>query len=416
MSVCWPLAALSQPVVSVVTPMPSSPVLPGQTVTMGVATSGLSDSYQWKLNGATIPGATGSSFTLVAAGAADRGAYEVIVTGAGGATAIAMGTMSVASSDAHLINLSGRAMVGPGSDVMIAGFVSRGDASSTNKNVLVRGMGPALSGMGGMQPGGVLSNPVLTVFDGQAKAMASNMGWMNAPSVAAGSGVSQVPATMRSASMAMMNAVGAFAPAAGSTDSAIMMNAPYGAYTAVMAPVGNASGVALFECYDADDAVGDGTNTTRFANISIRANVGTGTSSVIVGFVISPGPSQAPGTVLLRAMGPALAGMGLSNALAKPTMTLFDANMKPIATSAGWENAPIMATGTGASSLRAGIVPASLAMMGRMGAFPPAAGSADSALIATLPPGAYTVVVSGLPDIGGRPMTGIVLCEIYDVQ
>lgn len=416
MSVFVPLAALSQPVVSVVTPMPVSPVLPGQTVTMGVASAGSTVSYQWKLNGMNIPGATGSSYTLMAAGAADHGVYQVIVSGGGGATSVDMGSMAVASSDARLVNLSGRAMVGAGADAMIAGFVSRGEDGSTNKNVLMRGMGPALSGMGGMQQSGVLSNPIMTIFDGQSKAMASNMGWMNAPSRFTGTGSSTVVATMRSATSAMMNAVGAFAPMAGSSDAAIMMNAPFGAYTAVMTPNGSTNGVALFECYDADDAVGDRTNTARFANISIRANVGTGTSSLIVGFVIAAGPSQAPATVLIRAMGPALANMNVSSALPNPTMTLFDPNMNPIATNVGWENVPTIATGVGASRMRAGIVAASAAMMSRVGAFPPAAGSADCALVATLPAGAYTVVVAGLPDNAGRPMTGIALCEVYELR
>jgi hypothetical protein len=184
----------------------------------------------------------------------------------------------------------------------------------------------------------------------------------------------------------------------------------------MLTPTGNGIGVGLFECYDADGAVGDGTNASRLANISVRANAGTGTNSLIVGFVIAAGTSQAPATVLVRAMGPALAAMNVSGVLARPTMTVFDARMRPIATNVGWENAPILAIDTGASPVRAGIVPAFAATMSGVGAFPPSPGSADCALVATLPAGAYTVVVSGLPDISGQPMTGIVLCEVYELR
>lgn len=169
-----PRVALGQPAVSVVAAAPSAPVASGQSVTMSVSATGSSMTYQWKLDGANIPGAIGASYVLPMVGAADRGSYQVVVTGAGGATTVDMGSLAVMSSDARLMNLSGRAMVGSGSDVMIAGFVSRGDASSTNKNILFRGMGPALGWMG-MSRGSVLANPVLTIYDGQSSPMGGNM-------------------------------------------------------------------------------------------------------------------------------------------------------------------------------------------------------------------------------------------------
>lgn len=410
-----PRVALGQPTVSIVAAAPSGSVKPGQSVTMSVVATGSSMTYQWKLDGANIPGATGASYVLPMVGAADRGSYQVAVTGAGGTTTVDMGSLAVMSSDARLMNLSGRAMVGSGSDVMIAGFVSRGDASSTNKNILFRGMGPALGGMG-MSSSGVLANPVLTIYDGQSSPMGSNMGWTNVPTRMTGSGASRVQADMRSATQGMMSAVGAFTTGMGSADSALMMNGPHGAYTAMMSGNNNSTGVGLVECYDADAALGNGTNTARLVNMSVRADVGTGTNTLIAGFVMNGGPSGTPGTVMIRAMGPALAALGVNGAMPVPTMMLYDGNSRPIASNSGWGNGPMMATGSGASTTRAGMVPAMMNVMARMGAFPPAAGSADCAMVATLPAGAYTVVVSGLPDSAGRPMTGVVLCEIYEVQ
>lgn len=216
-----PRVALGQPIVSVVAAAPSAPVAPGQSVTMSVSATGSSMTYQWKLDGANIPGAIGASYVLPMVGAADRGSYQVVVTGAGGTTTVDMGPLAVMPSDARLMNFSGRAMVGSGSDVMIAGFVSRGEAGSTNKNILFRGMGPALGGMG-MSSSGVLANPVLTIYDGQSSPMGSNMGWTNAPSRTAGAGASRVQADMRSTTQGMMNAVGAFTTGMGSADSAVM--------------------------------------------------------------------------------------------------------------------------------------------------------------------------------------------------
>lgn len=411
-----PRVAVAQPAVSVVASAPSGPVTPGQSMTMTVAASGSSMTYQWRLDGANIPGATGASYVLPMVGAADRGSYQVAVTGAGGTTTVDMGSLAVMSSDARLMNLSGRAMVGSGSDVMIAGFVSAGDASSTNKNILFRGMGPALGGMGGMSSSGALANPVLTIYDGQSSPMGGNMGWTNTPSRATGSGASRVQTDMRSATQGMMNAVGAFTTGMGSADSAVMMNGPQGAYTAMMSGANNTTGIGLVECYDADAALGNGANSARLVNMSVRANVGTGANTLIAGFVMNAGPSGTPGTVMIRAMGPALAAMGVNGAMPGPTMMLYDGNSRPIASNSGWGNGPMVATGSGASTTRAGMVPAMMNVMGRMGAFPPAAGSADCAMVATLPAGAYTVVVSGLPDSAGRPMTGVVLCEIYEVR
>ncbi len=411
-----PLIALAQPRVTIATPMPASPVTPGQAVTLAVMTSDSPASYQWKRDGGMIPGVTGPSYTMSMVGSEDRGTYQVIVTGSGGATVVELGSMTVTMSDARLINLSARAMVGMGSDVMIAGFVSQGDANSANKNILMRGMGPALTGMGGMQSTGILANPNLAIYDGQSHLMASNMGWMNGVVRATGSGSSSMPVVVQPATSTMMNAVGAFAPGMGSSDSALMMSAPFGAYTAVVSGANNTSGIALAECYDADMASGNSANSARLANMSARANVGGGANGLIAGFVISAGPSGAPCTVVLRAMGPALTAMGVSGVMTNPSMTLYDANSKPIASNSGWTNPPIMATGTGASAMRTGIEPATLDMMSRVGAFPPASGSADCAMVATLPPGAYSLAVAGLPDASGKPTSGVALVEIYELR
>lgn len=298
---------------------------------------------------------------------------------------------------------------------MITGFVSSGDASAT-KTMLIRGMGPALSGMMGGMMSGVLSNPVLTVYDGQSLPMGTDMGWMNAPMRAAGAGTSGVPVTMMAATSTMMSGLGAFAPASGSADSAMMMTAPAGIYTAVVSGANGMPGIGLAECYDADAVAGGSTGTARLINLSARANVGAGASVLIAGFVVAPGASGSDTTVMVRAMGPALTALGLTGALTHPMLTLFDANSKPIASNLGWGNMPVPATGATASPVHAGIEPATSMLMTRVGAFGPLAGSADCALVATLPPGSYSAVVTGAADASGQPTTGLCLVEVYEIR
>ncbi len=75
------VAALTTDVAPSITtqPVPLS-VAAGTSATFSVAASGMpSPGYQWRRNGANIPGATGSSYTLAAPTLADAGAYSVVV-------------------------------------------------------------------------------------------------------------------------------------------------------------------------------------------------------------------------------------------------------------------------------------------------------------------------------------------------
>ena len=109
--------------------------------------------------------------------------------------------------------------------------------------------------------------------------------------------------------------------------------------------------------------------------------------------MVSPGPRK---TVLIRAIGPALAGFGIASALEEPTLTLLD-GPDPIAVNTRWNSAG------DATTIRE--------VAGRVGAFALPEGSADSALLATLAPGPYTARVTGVADT-----TGIALIEIYDAD
>jgi hypothetical protein len=160
------------------------------------------------------------------------GAYTVQVSGVNHTTGVALAEVyEVASSGTRLINISTRAQVGTGANIIIPGFVVSG---SGTEDLLVRADGPALSQFG---VGGVLANPSLSVFDNSGASIASNTGW----------GTSSDPALIASTGAA----VGAFAFTSGSADSAQIVNLTAGAYTMQISGANSTTGVALAEVYEA---------------------------------------------------------------------------------------------------------------------------------------------------------------------
>jgi hypothetical protein len=267
----------------------------------------------------------------------------------------------------HLVNISSRAYVGTGANLEIAGFVVSGPPGSVEQ-VLVRAVGPTLSQYG---VDGVLANPVLTLFNSAGEQLAANTGWSTSPDA--------------SAIAAAAAATGAFSLSEGSTDSAILASLAPGAYTAEVVGANGAAGVALAEVYEVDSGGGE------LINISTRAYVGTGSSVEIGGFYIQ---GSQPETVLVRAVGPTLGQFGVTGALAETSLSVIDSSGNSVATNTGWSsnpNAAEIAAETAAT-----------------GAFALPAGSADSALLLTLPPGAYTAVVSG-----ANGASGVALVEVY---
>jgi hypothetical protein len=125
-------------------------------------------------------------------------------------------------------------------------------------------------------------------------------------------------------------------------------------------------------------------------NISTRLHVDTGENVAIGGFVIT---GNAPKTVAIRGIGPSLASAGFAGtALADPVLQLRDADNSLIASNDNWRDNPTWA----AELEAAGLAPAS---------------DFESAIIATLSPGAYTAIVQG-----NNQATGMGLVEIYDLD
>lgn len=130
-------------------------------------------------------------------------------------------------------------------------------------------------------------------------------------------------------------------------------------------------------------------NKNVAGNISTRLQVGTGPDVLIGGFIIQ-GP--VPKRVAVRGIGPSLARAGLTGVLADPVIELHDQTGAIIAQNDNWQSG---------SDLRVDLIGSGLAPTD----------ANEAALLATLNPGNYTVVLQGA---GGT--TGIGLVEIYDLD
>ena len=273
------------------------------------------------------------------------------------------GAAAPGSSPPRLMNISTRAKVGTGANILIPGFVIAGTGLET---LLIRADGPTLTEF---SVTGVLSAPTLNIFDSSRHLLASNTGWNNDLRLAAAAA-----------------SVGAFALAPGSLDCALIITLPAGAYTAQVSGVGGTTGVALAEVYEMSST------GTRLTNISVRAQVGTGDDVVIPGFYISGSGTES---LLIRADGPALSQYGVAGVLPDPVLRVI-ANSDTIDADTGWS-----------TNLNKDDIAVAAAVVG---AFPLPPGSADSATLISLSPGPYTVEVSGVNN-----ETGVALAEIYEL-
>lgn len=165
-------------------------------------------------------------------------------------------------------------------------------------------------------------------------------------------------------------------------------------YAAGAIAIGSFDDRALFDDLVVSGSASERVNP-RMINISTRGTVLTGSGIMIAGFVIDGAEAQ---TVLLRAAGPALVGLGVSGVLADPTIELVSAETGlTLETNDNWSDA------SNADAVAAAAV--------EVGAFAFAEGSLDSALLVTLAPGVYTMKVSGR-----EAGTGVSLVEAYAVE
>jgi hypothetical protein len=163
------------------------------------------------------------------------GPTTVQISGVGGTTGIALaevsdttpgGTFNTTPTTPRLTNLSCRAQVDTGANIMIAGFVVIGSGKC---RLLIRAVGP---GLDQFNVPATLADPKLEVYSGSSVVLA-NDNW----------DATSVP-------LATQASVGAFPISAGSKDAAVIVSLDRGAYTVHVSGVGDTTGVALVEIYE----------------------------------------------------------------------------------------------------------------------------------------------------------------------
>ena len=284
------------------------------------------------------------------------------------------GTVHVAPST--LGNVSTRAFVQTGDNVMIGGFIIEGPLS---REVVIRAIGP---GLRRYHVPNTLADPKLELHDGSGRLIGSNDNWQDTII----GGVIHTPQGSEIQDRG-------YAPSQLSESAMIVILQP-GNYTAIVRGVNNTVGVALVEVYDANDV--DPNNCSVLGNVSTRSFVQTVANVMIGGFIVQGG---GPKKVIVRAVGPELTQHGVPNPLADPTLELHDATGALIASNDNWM-----------TTILGGIITSDQVQDIRDSGHAPRDPS-ESAIIATLPPGNYTAIVRGV-----NSTTGVGLVEVYDLD
>ena len=245
-----------------------------------------------------------------------------------------------------------------GDNVGIGGFIITGTAPM---HVLLRAIGPSLSQSGVPD---VLADPMLELHGTGSFATIVNDNWRDDPAQAAAIIATGIPPT-------------------NDLESAIDVTLNPGSYTAIVRGKNNTSGVGLVEVYDLSHGV-----PAKLANISTRAFVATGSNIVIAGFIL--GDHTGDDRVIVRGIGPSLTALGVSNVLANPALELRDPNGALLVSNNDWQDNPAQA---------AELTAAGLALSNQL----------ESGVAATLPPGLYTALLTGV-----NSGTGVGLVEVYD--
>jgi hypothetical protein len=335
-------------------PVSIAGVAGGNAVFTVVATG--SPSYQWRKNGVAVTGATIATLTLNNLAVTDAGTYDVVLTNTFGSVTSSPASLYISGPlTSRLSNVAVRTTLAA-NQILIVGITMQGGA----KNVLIRAVGPSLAALG---VPGTMADPKLAVFNGQSQ-IAVNDNWAGDSNVATA-----------------ISSVGAFPlVSAGSLDAALVTSISGGRTVQVSGP--NA-GNLIVEAYDA----GTG-NSPRLTNLSALNFVGTGNDILIAGFTVAGTGSK---NLLIRAAGPSLGALGVSNVLADPKPQVFNSSAAKIAENDTYD-------------------PALSGVFANLGAFAFTPGAKDAALIVNLPPGGYTVQVSGAD--GG---TGSAIVEVYEL-
>jgi hypothetical protein len=440
-----------------VTPAPAAPQITTQPIAQSVnvgasvsfsvlATGAAPLAYQWRKDGAALTNATAATLAITNVQAGNAGEYSVIVSNPSGV---------VTSSPARLLVSSGETLAaafrggffgtfdggrgsfalfvrGDGSGVFL-GYIRDGSLAVINRDVVIDSAGRfrasgAVTTTANAQPGepARTAASVAYAIDGTIDAQRAVRGSVSGLSL--GLSAPAAPLSGSTAALAGFYVAGAPGSAAAAftivggggdvfvvtTDGAtadagrgtinaagalVVTTEKAAAIAGTVQPAGTLAASVARAGATSLSFLG-ANNDVRLAaeklvNLSTRSAAGAGDASLIAGFVIT---GDQPIQVLVRAVGPTLAGFGVTGALARPRLELFRGN--------GAASVSVGSNDTWGTAANASTI-ASTAE--RVGAFALPATSADAAMLVTLERGAYTAVVTGQGSA-----TGVGLVEMYD--
>jgi len=359
--------------------------------------------YQWLRNGNVLTGATNSNYAVANATATDAGTYTVLVQNTVGSiysnrAAVTVGNPTpTVVAPAITTQPQGRTVdagmavtltvAATGTEPLTYLWLRNGAAvpGATTDSLRIASAGPEDAGTYtarvANEQGAVVSNPAKLEVNQLAVQVSQDPA---APGV--GSRVS-FTATASPAGTYRHQWLRNGQPVAGQTGATLTMGfvtpANSGAYACV---VTNAAGTSLTSATRQLD-VSTGSAELRIVNTSTRLFVGTGDQVLITGLVLVGSGARS---LLVRAVGPGLSPFGVTGVLSDPQLSVYLGGTV-LASNNDWTAAlgPIMS---------------------QVGAFALPAASRDSALVVSLPAGAYTFMVSG-----ANNSSGIALLEVYEL-
>ncbi len=373
------LAILSAPASPVIATQPAGrTIVEGERAefSVGIENTGDTTTFQWRRDGAPIPGATASTYVIPSATAAHNGRYTVEIRNPLGSVLSATAALHVVppSEASRIVNLSVLTSLDTAADsdaFVTVGFVVGGPGTRGAKPLLIRAGGPSLIrfGVGSPHP-----DPRLELYAGAAR-ITQNDNWGGTDSL-----------------LDTANRVGAFPfLAADSKDAAVFAEASSASDSTMrIRGASGSAGSVIAEVYDATPPDTVTNATPRLVNVSVMKPLGSG-DSLTAGFVIAGATTK---TVLIRVIGPTLDRFGVSPTLSDPQLAVYRAGTAaPIATNEDWR---------GTSTLSSAF--------DRVAAFPLPPASRDAALLLTLQPGDYVAQAMALTGSGN------VLVEIYEIN
>lgn len=362
---------------TIVTPPSAVSVFVGEVASFAVTAAGTGPLvYQWHSRSGEGPwidlsldasgrflGASSPMLQVLNSAFAMNGdSVRCTVSNSSGAVTSEPARLTVKEPASRLTNVSVRASAGAGDQALIVGVA----VSGGSKTLLIRSTGPSL-GMFGLKD--FLPDPRLTLYSSSGAQLGQNDDWSGLPVLATA-----------------MSQAGAFPLPVDSKDAALLTTVESGGYTLHAAGATAAKGTTLLEVYDLDS----GTGAARLTNLSALSRLTAAGEALIVGFVIK---GNAPRALLIRGVGPTLSVLGVTNTLADPKIEVFSSNGNLLGTNDNWSDDVSLPL-----------------IFNQVGAFPLIALSRDAALLLALPPGAYTVHVTGVAN-----GVGATLAEIYEI-